>query len=58
MKQKFKEYEKEIKVVDEKIVKEEDKLTKVKYETRELDIELSQKGLLIMIRKKNMKRNN
>ncbi|WP_440655295.1 DNA sulfur modification protein DndD [Candidatus Pelagibacter sp. HIMB1506] len=52
MEAKIKEYEKAIKVVDEKIVKEEDKLTKVKYETRELDIELSQKGVAYYDKKK------
>ena len=49
---KIKEYEKEIKVIDVKIVKEEDKLTKVKYEARELDIELSQKGVAYYDKKK------
>ncbi len=44
---------KKIKVVDDKIVKEDDNLTKVRYEIRELDIELSQKGLAYYDKKKD-----
>jgi DNA sulfur modification protein DndD len=46
-------YEKKIKVVDDKIVKEDDNLTKVRYEIRELDIELSQKGVAYYDKKKD-----
>ena len=49
---KIKGYEDEIKVVDTKIIKEEDKLTNVRYEIRELDIELSQKGFAYYDKKK------
>ena len=49
---KIKRYEDEIKVVDTKIIKEEDKLTNVRYEIRELDIELSQKGFAYYDKKK------
>ena len=50
---KIQDYEKKIKVVDDKIVKEDDKLTKVRYEIRELDIELSQKGVAYYDKKKD-----
>ena len=49
---KIKGYEDEIKVVDAKIIKEEDKLTNVRYQIRELDIELSQKGFAYYDKKK------
>jgi len=49
---KIKGYEDEIKLVDAKIIKEEDKLTNVRYEIRELDIELSQKGFAYYDKKK------
>ena len=50
---KIQDYEKKIKVVDDKIVKEDDNLTKVRYEIRELDIELSQKGVAYYDKKKD-----
>ena len=49
---KIKGYEDEIKVVDAKIIKEEDKLTNAKYQIRKLDIELSQKGFAYYDKKK------
>ena len=50
---KIQDYEKKIKIVDDKIVKEDDNLTKVRYEIRELDIELSQKGVAYYDKKKD-----
>jgi len=46
-------FEKKIKLTDEKIVKEEDKLAKLQYENRQIDITLSQKGISYYEKKKD-----
>ena len=56
LEQKILDHEKEIKVVDEDIVKLEDELAKIKYDKQQIDIELSKKGYAYYEKKKELEK--